>query len=134
MNLVVLAETALVTLAAMALLFWTMLRVGGARKRFDVPVPRTDGPEDFLRIYRVQNNMIEQLMLFLPSLWLCAIYFNPLLAWIVGLIWLVARAAYVVGYSQSVEKRMLPFIIALVCTVVLWLCALLGTLQVLTLA
>lgn len=129
MNLVVLTEVALVTLGAMALLFWTFYRVGKARKIHGIALPRTDGPDEFLRIMRVQNNTIEQLVLFLPSLWLCAIYFNPVAAALLGLVWLVARVFYVLGYSQSVEKRMVPFLIALICTGLLWLGALFGVLQ-----
>lgn len=129
MNLVVLTEVALVTLGAMALLFWTFFRVGQARKLHGVAPPQTNGPDDFLRVMRVQNNTLEQVVLFLPSLWLCGIYFNPVAAALLGVVWLIARVFYVMGYSQSVEKRMVPFLIAIICALLLWLGALFGVLQ-----
>lgn len=110
---------ALVTWLAMALYFWTMYRVGGARAKYQVPPPRTDGPDDFLRVFRVQQNTLEQLVLFLPALWLFALFISHLWAGVLGLIWLVARVLYALAYTQSAEKRLPPFIFALVTTVVL---------------
>jgi glutathione S-transferase len=129
MNLTVLAEVALVTLGAVALLFWTTYRVGSARKAHGVMPPACEGPEAFLRVFRVQQNTVEQLMLFLPSLWLCGIYFNPMVAALMGLVWLVARVFYVTGYSAATEKRLLPFLIALIVTVLLWVGAVFGVVQ-----
>lgn len=117
---------ALVTWLAMAMYFWTMFLVGRARAKHKVPPPRTDGPDDFLRVFRVQQNTLEQLMLFLPGLWLFAAFVSPLWAGVLGAVWLVARVSYVVGYSQSVDKRLLPFVFAMVTTVVLFGGALFG--------
>lgn len=129
MNLVVLANVALVTCGVMVLYFWTMWRVGSARKAYKIKPPHCDGPEEFLRIFRVQQNTLEQIVFFLPLLWVSAIYFNPLFATVLGVIWLGARIAYVLGYSASADKRMLPFIIGMIVCVLLFIGALYGVIN-----
>lgn len=119
MNNILYVYPATVTLLAMLLYFWTMFRVGGCRAKHKILPPRTDGPEEFQRVFRVQQNTLEQLVLFLPSLWLFALFISHLWAGVLGAIWLVARAWYARAYSQSTEKRQPPFIFAIVITVVL---------------
>lgn len=132
MNTIVLAWPALVTWCAIAVYFWSALRVAKARKHYRIPPPITDGPEGFLLAFRAHQNTLEQLMMFLPSLWLAAIYFNPLFAAVLGAIWVGARIWYVVAYSSAVEKRLPPFILAIVTTVLLMVGALYGILGLLT--
>jgi glutathione S-transferase len=64
-------------------------------------------------------NTLEWMPIFLPLLWLCAIYFSDGAA-VVGLAWIVGRAVYLVGYSQAVERR-LPglFIQSMACVLLL---------------
>lgn len=119
MSNILYAYPALVTWCAMALYFWSMARVGGARGKYKVQPPCTDGPEEFRRVFRAQQNTLEQLVLFLPSLWLFALYISPVWAAVLGAVWVVARVWYVLGYSQAAEKRRPPFIFAMVTTVVL---------------
>lgn len=129
MSLIVLTETALITCLAVALYFWATFRVGSARKKYGVQPPRCDGPDEFLRVFRAHQNTLEQLVMFLPVLWLCALYFNPLLAAVLGAIWLIARVWYVLAYSADAEKRHPPFLLGLMMTVLLFICALIGIFQ-----
>ena len=46
--------TSLITLLAVALMFWTSLNVGKARAKYEVKAPATTGHEMFDRVYRVQ--------------------------------------------------------------------------------
>lgn len=129
MGLVVLAKVGLITLLAMVLLFWVLFRVGGARTKYGVKAPLSDGPEEFLRIVRVQHNTVEQMVLFLPLLWVCALFFNPLLASVLGAIWLIARVWYALAYTADADKRHVPFLIAVVVNVVLFATSLIGVIQ-----
>lgn len=131
MSLIVLAKVGLVTCGVMALYFWALLRVGGARSTYGIKPPHCDGPEAFMRIFRAQQNTLEQIVLFLPMLWLCAIYFNPLYATVLGIIWLGARIWYVLAYSAETDKRKPPFIIAIIMTVLLFIGALYGVITAL---
>ncbi len=72
--------TILATFAALLAYCWFLLKVGQARKKFGVEAPKTTGHADFERIFRVQQNTVEQLVLFLPSLWIFGFYVSDILA------------------------------------------------------
>ena len=71
--------TALVTLLAIALYFYTGLLVGQARRRTGIKAPATTGDPAFERVFRVQMNMLEWMPIALPALWLFAVYISD--AW-----------------------------------------------------
>ena len=64
--------------ASLALLEYVviLMATGRARGRFGVPAPATTGNPSFERYFRVQQNTIEQLVIFLPSLYLFAAFMN----------------------------------------------------------
>ncbi len=66
--------TSLATLVAV--LFYAMLgvRVSRARVKARVPAPAMVGDPEFERAVRIQANTLEWMPVFLPSLWLAAIY------------------------------------------------------------
>lgn len=112
---------ALIT-AFLMLLFAVLTRmVGVARGRYNVPPPATSGHPDFERYYRVQQNTLEQLALFLPALWLFAAYVSPEWAGILGAVWLVGRVLYARGYYAATSKRVPGFIIGIASSSVLLL-------------
>ena len=77
--------TALVTLLAVLLYFYTGLLVAQARGKFGVKAPATTGNPDFERVFRVQMNTLEWMPIFLPVLWLFALYVNDWAAALFGL-------------------------------------------------
>jgi glutathione S-transferase len=97
--------TALVTLLSLLFYFYTTTRVSKARAEFGVKVPAISGNPDFERVFRVQMNTLEWLPIFLPSLWLFAIYVSDWIAALIGLIWIAGRIVYLVGYAQAAAKR-----------------------------
>src|SRR5580692_7593032 len=70
--------TALVTVLAILLYFYTGTRVSAARRKFGVPVPAISGNPDFERVFRVQANTLEWMPIFLPLLWLFAYYVSDI--------------------------------------------------------
>jgi glutathione S-transferase len=118
--------TALVTLLAIALYFWTGLAVANARQKFGVAVPATTGHADFERVFRVQQNMLEWMPIFLPLLWLFAFYVSDWGAALLGLVWVVGRGFFILGYSQAAEKRHMGFFIQLGASGALLIGALVG--------
>ena len=96
---------ALVTLLALFLYFVMSLRVAGARAKFGVAAPATTGHAEFECHFRVQSNTGEWLLLFLPSLWLFAIYVNDAVAAAMGAVWIIGRVAYMLGYVADPKKR-----------------------------
>ena len=55
-----------------------------ARGKFGVKVPAISGNADFERVFRVQMNTLEWMPIFLPSLWLFAIYIGDVIAAVLG--------------------------------------------------
>jgi glutathione S-transferase len=97
--------TALVTLAAVSLYFYTGLLVAKARQKFGVSAPATTGNPDFERVFRVQMNTLEWMPILLPLLWLFALYLSDWAAAVLGLVWLAGRVVYIRGYSEAADKR-----------------------------
>jgi glutathione S-transferase len=97
---------AAVTVLAMALYYWMTNMVSVARYRCKVKAPATVGvSSEFDRYLRVQVNMLEQLALFLPTLWLSAALVSPGAAAAAGVAWCAGRVAYARGYYADAAKR-----------------------------
>src|SRR3989337_3779205 len=71
---------AIVTVLALLQFFWLALQVASARTRYGIAAPAITGNEVFERHFRVHMNTQEQLVLFLPTLWIFAVYVSPLWA------------------------------------------------------
>lgn len=97
--------TALVTLLAVVLYFYTGTLVARARPKFGVVAPATTGHPDFERVFRVQMNTLEWMPIFLPLLWLFAFYVSDPGAAVLGLVWIAGRVIYIRGYTQLADKR-----------------------------
>jgi glutathione S-transferase len=118
--------TALVTLLAVALYFFIATRVPMARLKFGVKLPATSGHPDFERVFRVHQNMLEWMPTFLVPLWLCAIYLNDVGAAALGLVWIVGRTVYYLGYRAEVAKRLPGFFIQAMACLLLFIGAAIG--------
>lgn len=117
---------ALISLLALLLYFVVTINVGRARAKYGIPAPQMSGNPDFERVLRVQQNMLEQLIFFLPALWIFCFYLNPLWGSGLGILWVVGRALYAWGYYQAAEKRGPGFAIASLSSLVLVLAGLVG--------
>ena len=117
---------ALVTLFSLILFLATGMGVARARVKYGVTAPATTGDETFERHFRVQMNTLEQLVIFLPALWLFAIYWNDRVAALLGLIWLIGRVMYMTGYVADPKKRGAGFGIAGLASLVLLVGGLVG--------
>jgi glutathione S-transferase len=118
--------TALVTVLAILLYFYTGTRVSAARRKFGVPVPAISGNPDFERVFRVQANTLEWMPIFLPLLWLFAFYISDIWAAVLGLVWIGGRIFYMVSYSEAAAKRGPGFGIQAGVCIVLLIGALIG--------
>lgn len=99
----------LYTLLTVVLMFGTALAVGHGRNRYRVPAPATTGHPSFERLFRVQMNTLEAAALFLPVLWIDALFgTSQVLIW-AGVIWLAGRVLFAVGYAIEASKRSLGF-------------------------
>ena len=116
--------TALVTCLAILFYFFTSIQVSKARSAFGIKVPATTGHPDFERVFRVQMNTLEWMPIFLPALWLFAIYVGDAAAAALGAVWIIGRIMYWSGYKQAASKRSMGFAVQATAGFVLWLGAL----------
>ena len=105
------------------------LKVGAARKRYAVQAPAIAGNAIFERHFRVQQNTLEQLIIFLPGLYLFSRYFNPNVAAALGAIYLIGRELYAAGYVKNPAKRDLGFGLGGLPTMILILGGLIGAVR-----
>jgi glutathione S-transferase len=106
------ALPALTTLVALLLYVVVTFNVGRARNKYKISAPAVTGHPDFERVYRVQMNTLEQLVAFLPALWLFAWFVDPAWAATLGTAWIIGRVIYAVGYYGAANKRGPGFAIA----------------------
>lgn len=99
----------IVTVLALVQYLYFGALVGGARGRYGIKAPAISGHEMFERLYRVQMNTLELLVVFLPSLWLAAKYWSPLWVAGAGAVYLVGRLVYLRAYRLSPAGRSLGF-------------------------
>ncbi|WP_346948794.1 MAPEG family protein [Dyella sp.] len=105
---------AVVVLLTVLLQCGTAYAVGRARALYGVKAPATSGHPLFERAFRVQMNTLESTLMFLPALWLAATYSAPLWSGIAGLVWVLGRVWYAVGYLRDPARREGGFIVAAV--------------------
>ena len=113
--------TALVTCLAVLMYFLFSFQVGKARRTYGVKAPAISGNPDFERVSRVHMNTLEWMPIFLPALWLFAIYISDAIAAALGVIWIVGRVLYMTGYARAANKRGPGFAIQRGAAIILWL-------------
>ena len=98
-------ELAIVTL--LALLEYSILgvMVGRARQKYGVEAPATTGNPDFERYFRVHENTLESLIVFIPALWIFSLTVNYHFGVALGLLFVIARIIYASGYLSAPAKR-----------------------------
>lgn len=105
------AYVALVTLLTAAVHFWMATQVARAHQKTGILPPLMTGDPLLERTVRAHLNTLEWLPIFLPSLWLFALYWNADAAAILGLVWLAGRLVYFLGYVADARKRFAGFFI-----------------------
>ena len=103
--------------------------VGSARAKYKVAAPAITGHPDFERCFRVQQNTLEQLVIFLPACWFFASTVSAKWAVILGLIFVVGRVVYAFGYIKQAEKRGPGFGLSFLPNAVLLIGALIGAVK-----
>lgn len=113
------ALVAIVTLVSLLVYVWMILRIGGARRKAGIDAPAMTGDPELERHLRIQANTVEWLVIYLPSLWLFAIYWFDMAAAALGVVWIFGRILYALGYAADAKKREVGFIIQALATAIL---------------
>jgi len=116
---------AVIALALLEYFTFGML-VGMARGKYNVPAPATSGHPVFDRTFRVHQNTLEQLIIFVPAMMMFSTFVSPRIAAGLGLVFIVGRALYFRGYTAEASKRGTGFAVGALAQIVLLLGSLIG--------
>jgi uncharacterized MAPEG superfamily protein len=103
--------------------------VGRARARYGIKAPATTGHEVFERWFRVQQNTMELLIVYIPAVSMFAIYVHPNWAAWIGLVYVVGRIVYTRAYVADPSRRSFGFGLSMAPILVLLAGALIGALR-----
>ena len=112
-------------LAVFQFVAFTVL-TGQARARAGLKAPAMVGDEGFERMYRVQMNTLEVMVVFLPALFLAAKYWSPVFVAATGAVYLVGRLLYWRDYVADPARRGPGFALSILPALVLAVAALVG--------
>lgn len=117
---------AIITIIALLQTFLFAWQVGQVRARTGVRAPAVTGHEDFERAFRVHQNTLEQLVLFVPALWIFGRYVDPMIGAGIGLVFIIGRFLYRNAYVRDPAARGAGFALGALATLALMLGGLVG--------
>jgi glutathione S-transferase len=109
----------IVTILALMQFFWFGIEVGMMRAKHQCKAPAITGAPEFDRMFRVQQNSMEQIVMFIPALWLFAEFVNPLWAAGMGVVYLIGRTVYRSAYVKDPNGRSTGFMMTALPTAVM---------------
>ncbi|MCZ7597839.1 MAG: MAPEG family protein [Gammaproteobacteria bacterium] len=118
----------IVAVLAVLQYFFFGVRVGLARGRYGVKAPAVSGHETFEREFRVHMNTLEQLVAFLPALFIAGMYWPDAVIAGIGTVYLLGRFVYWRQYVANPASRGPGFLLTVAPTFILLAAALVGAL------
>ncbi|MGK0224135.1 MAG: glutathione S-transferase [Limisphaerales bacterium] len=97
-----------------------------SRSKYGVEAPATTGNAEWERLFRVQQNTLEQLIVFIPVLWIFSYFVSPVYGAAIGCVFLVGRILYSLAYVKEPSTRAVGFVSGFLTTVVLLVGSLIG--------
>lgn len=116
----------LIVMAALLQFLFFGVMTGKARVKYGVKAPATSGAEGFERMYRVQMNTLEMLVIFIPVIFIASNYWSPLLMSGLGAVFIIGRFMYWRAYVADPKTRSIGFMLSLLPSVVLIVLSLVG--------
>jgi len=117
--------TLIVLLALLQYVFFTA-RVGLGRGKYKIDAPACEGDENWERLFRVQQNTMEQLIVLVPATFAFAYYMSSTWVLVPGAIFIVGRFMYSTEYIKDPKTRTPGMVLTMLANVVLVLGALFG--------
>ena len=110
---------AIVTILALLQFVWFSVQVGGMRGKHGVKAPAIAGHPDFERMFRIQQNTMEQLVVFLPALWMFGRFVDSLWAAGFGVVFIIGRFVYRATYLKDPGSRGTGFVLTFLPTAIM---------------
>lgn len=109
----------LIILVALLQYSYFLGKVGYFRAKLEVHAPKTTGNEKWERLFRVQQNTMEQLIIFIPATY----FFSSIISdeWVLlpGIIFIIGRALYSASYISNPNGRGLGMIMSFIPSVLM---------------
>ncbi len=102
----------LIMIALLQYIYFTMI-TGISRSKYNVDAPATTGNETWECLYRVQQNTLEQIIIYIPAVLAFAHYVSSTWVLIPGIAYLVGRQIYAFLYVKNPPKRGLGMLLTL---------------------
>jgi uncharacterized MAPEG superfamily protein len=105
---------AVITVLILLQYFYFGVASGLARGKAGLEAPAITGDALYERRYRIHQNTMEQLVSFLPAMWLFAYYVSPVYGAGLGVAFLVGRTIYSISYAKNPATRGKGFMIGFI--------------------
>lgn len=122
---------AIVTILALAQFVFFSIQVGSMRGKHGVKAPAISGHPEFERMFRIQQNTMEQLVAFIPALWMFGYLVNPIWGAGLGIVFIIGRFIYWSSYRKDPASRGAGFTITFIPTAVMLVWSLVVAIRVL---
>jgi glutathione S-transferase len=121
----------LIVLLALVQYVWFTIRVGSQRGKHKVHAPACEGDDYWERMFRVQQNTMEQLIVFIPASYAFAFYTSGTWVLALGALFIIGRFLYSAEYLKDPKTRVPGMSMTLAANAMLIGGALYGVLRVL---
>jgi glutathione S-transferase len=123
--------SAIVTILVLLLYVYMGSRVGRMRGKHSIAAPAVSGHPEFERAFRVHVNTLEQLVIFLPLLWLATLLYHGIgwLPALLGLVFIVGRIIFMQRYMAEPKSRGPGIMIGVISYIGLLVLAIIGIVQ-----
>ena len=111
--------TVVITILALMQYMLFGVQVGSSRGKHGVKAPAQTGHEEFERMNRVHLNTLEQLVVFVPALWMHAFFADAMWGAVIGVFYLIGRIIYRSAYLKDPGSRTLGFMLSFLPSAVL---------------
>jgi uncharacterized membrane protein YecN with MAPEG domain len=120
----------LIVLVALLQYIWFTARVGVKRGKYHINAPACEGDENWERLFRVQQNTMEQLIVLIPACYAFAYYLSPTWVLLPGGLFIIGRFFYSAEYVKDPKTRVPGMVMTMLANVILVLGALFGVVKV----
>lgn len=95
----------LIVLLALMQYIWFTARVGASRGKYNIDAPACEGNESWERLFRVQQNTLEQLIIMIPAAFAFAYYLSATWVLAAGATFIIGRFLYSAEYVKDPKTR-----------------------------